>query len=664
MRRFGRRGNRGAGAERGASRRFAGRRAGGRLRAWWDRLPIMRAFFCYALAWLVVATVLSITTIWAVMEVYYAYDARVRSDRVEVNAGPYVYDAARDELVPATQMYLNETYDQVVFVGFADAAVSAEQGATIIVGGWDDGTPMVYATMDLLREDASLAISDWGGNFTEQDYRDTDGSPYDEEATVAIDELAAYDARERSERVRTDQLFRSDGLGESVVVSNVGYYVHRTAAATETPVGLGLRIAAGLCPFVLFGVLGIAVFRRFYRRRIARPLDVLGAAAERIAAQDLDFTVGDVEGRELGRLAQTMEVMRASLLDAQRELWRTAEDRRRLNAAFAHDLRTPVTVLKGTIEMVRMRAGLPRAGAADAGLPSPAPGRGASDAAPPALPEAVEVPCATVETLAAQVNRLKAYATAMTGLTKLEDRAVTRVEVPAASVCEVLRAQVEELARTRGVERGIVLAIEPGAACAAGGSAELDREAASGDEARDAVRDDVGDGGAPEHGGAPARSLPEPILAVDLPLVSEVLGNVVSNAVEHARAAVTVSIELSRSSERPRATPAAVRGDGAPEGRATWDASRGARCDEGGWFLVLAVADDGPGFSPEALRRGCEPFYSEQKSAQHVGLGLNIVQTLTRLHGGELVMENGPDGGARVRASFAVACGEDGAAQR
>ena len=40
----------------------------------------------------------------------------------------------------------------------------------------------------------------------------------------------------------------------------------------------------------------------------------------------------------LGRLSETLEGMRASLLEAQRELWRTAEERRRLNAAFAHDL--------------------------------------------------------------------------------------------------------------------------------------------------------------------------------------------------------------------------------------------------------------------------------------------------------------------------------------
>lgn len=39
------------------------------------------------------------------------------------------------------------------------------------------------------------------------------------------------------------------------------------------------------------------------------------------------------------------------------ELWRQAEERRRLNAAFAHDLRNPITVLKGTVKMLRQGQG-------------------------------------------------------------------------------------------------------------------------------------------------------------------------------------------------------------------------------------------------------------------------------------------------------------------
>lgn len=70
--------------------------------------------------------------------------------------------------------------------------------------------------------------------------------------------------------------------------------------------------------------------------------------------------------------------------------------------------------------------------------------------------------------------------------------------------------------------------------------------------------------------------------------------------------------------------------------------------------LVLRVSDDGPGFTPEALRRGCDPFFSENKSAVHFGLGLNVSSILCGLHGGALDLANGEMGGACASATFDV----------
>lgn len=46
------------------------------------------------------------------------------------------------------------------------------------------------------------------------------------------------------------------------------------------------------------------------------------------------------------------EKMRGQLQRNHQELWRQGEERRRLNAAFSHDLRNPVTVLKGSIRVM------------------------------------------------------------------------------------------------------------------------------------------------------------------------------------------------------------------------------------------------------------------------------------------------------------------------
>ena len=91
---------------------------------------------------------------------------------------------------------------------------------------------------------------------------------------------------------------------------------------------------------------------------------------------------------------------------------------------------------------------------------------------------------------------------------------------------------------------------------------------------------------------------------VDGALVEEVAANLLTNAARHAQEQVTLRMETRQ-------------GD-----------------------LVMAVEDDGPGFSAEALAKGCEPFFSETPSEDHFGLGLNICSVLCRRHGGSLRLEN------------------------
>ena len=65
---------------------------------------------------------------------------------------------------------------------------------------------------------------------------------------------------------------------------------------------------------------------------------------------------------------------------------------------------------------------------------------------------------------------------------------------------------------------------------------------------------------------------------------------------------------------------------------------------------VLAVADEGPGFGAEQLRRAADPFFTTKRGGS--GLGLAISQSIMYAHGGELDIENRPEGGALVRLRF------------
>lgn len=91
----------------------------------------------------------------------------------------------------------------------------------------------------------------------------------------------------------------------------------------------------------------------YYRRKLKRPLAILKNGADRIANNDLNFEVKyDVED-EFGQLCQAFEKMRSSLENNSKETWRLIEERKRLNASFSHDLRTPLTVLEGHMDILQ-----------------------------------------------------------------------------------------------------------------------------------------------------------------------------------------------------------------------------------------------------------------------------------------------------------------------
>ena len=104
-------------------------------------------------------------------------------------------------------------------------------------------------------------------------------------------------------------------------------------------------------PVIFVGCTVMASFL-FYHNKLKRPLTILAGASAKIAENDLDFTIRYDCNDEMGQLCQSFESMRGSLEKNNRELWRIVEERRRLSAAFAHDLRTPLTVLRGYTDLL------------------------------------------------------------------------------------------------------------------------------------------------------------------------------------------------------------------------------------------------------------------------------------------------------------------------
>lgn len=178
---------------------------------------------------------------------------------------------------------------------------------------------------------------------------------------------------------------------------------------------------------LLFTVLSLLAW--WSARRFARPLTHLSAAANRLTSGD--FTARAALSRSLARrsdetarLLRDFNVMAASLERLERE-------RRYSVAAIAHELRTPVTVLRGRLEGVR-------------------------DGVLPATPQELEKLIGHADLLFRLIEDLQLLSLAEAGELRLELRPVEVQEV-------LLRLHADHLpkAQAQGVELHLALPAEP-----------------------------------------------------------------------------------------------------------------------------------------------------------------------------------------------------------
>lgn len=274
----------------------------------------------------------------------------------------------------------------------------------------------------------------------------------------------------------------------------------------------------------------------FYRNKLKKPLAELMAASEKISENNLDFSIEYDSRDELGQLCNSFEIMRSTLAHNISEMWRHVEDRKQLNAAFAHDLRTPLTVLKGYNEMIQSGSDIET--------------------------------CRTAETMGRHIERLEHYIDSMSKMCRLKDSKPEYIPTSLPALISSLSAEANTLC-----DKGSI---------------------------RFTVKNEtVSD-----------------VICVDPLFISQVINNLISNAIRYAKSSITLCISEVK--------------DG----------------------LLLSVLDDGGGFSKRSLQRAAAPYFSEAENhLEHFGLGLYICKVLSENHGGYLSIEN-VDCGAKVSVFF------------
>ncbi len=186
-----------------------------------------------------------------------------------------------------------------------------------------------------------------------------------------------------------------------------------------------------LCSFIssatipiFFGIGIILAAFLFYKNKLKNPLQLLNEASKKIAEKNLDFHIIYDSKDEMGQLCDSFEIMRKSLEENNLEMWRAIEERKRLNAAFSHDLRTPLTVLKGYLDFLKQYQ--------------------------PQNKISQEKLLSTFDKMATSINRLENYTNQMSEIQKLEDIKIDLKAVDAKAFLNQLKSSSDLLiANTR-----------------------------------------------------------------------------------------------------------------------------------------------------------------------------------------------------------------------
>ncbi len=291
----------------------------------------------------------------------------------------------------------------------------------------------------------------------------------------------------------------------------------------------------------LFCIVGILICAYlFYKHKLKEPLTVLEEATDQIARRDLDFEVTYKSNDELGRLCSSFEDMRSALLQANREMWNMLEERRKLQASIAHDLRNPIAIIKGYAEYLQIN--FPKGNLS------------------------MEQGVVIANNLSASANRLERYTESVRDISNLEALEVNQNTCMISEFLDAVAVDMRILADNNNKDLHL------------------------------------------------SKNVPHGTYQLDTESYSRVIENIFQNALRFSDKKISLS----------------------------WSVAN--------MKLITSIADDGPGFAAEILKRTKHTVLPSED--EHMGMGLTVSEIICQKHGGTLKLHNSNAGGAIVEFTF------------
>ncbi|MBR1590650.1 MAG: HAMP domain-containing histidine kinase [Acidaminococcaceae bacterium] len=178
-------------------------------------------------------------------------------------------------------------------------------------------------------------------NSLPQVYRDMFRNGFKGESAVRED----FDKRINEMMVSaTAPIYDKNGGVEAVLMLRVPVFGLRQSFAEA------LEVFGGCLVLALVIAMAVAWFLSM---KFTKPLNKMKDAAEKLAAGDYTARSYVTQNDEIGELAATLDSMAGRLEEADRETKQTEKMRKEFIANISHELRTPVTVVRGSLEALR-----------------------------------------------------------------------------------------------------------------------------------------------------------------------------------------------------------------------------------------------------------------------------------------------------------------------
>lgn len=125
-----------------------------------------------------------------------------------------------------------------------------------------------------------------------------------------------------------------------------------TPPSTTLPTIQGLEVTRKYSIF-FYGFLGIYfATKMFYRKRILQPITILEKSIEQIKQENYQQPVYYNTYDEFEKTSLGLDHLRLTLQENQKKLNTLYHDQKKVNAAFSHDLRTPLATIQNNLELM------------------------------------------------------------------------------------------------------------------------------------------------------------------------------------------------------------------------------------------------------------------------------------------------------------------------